>query len=159
MTHSAFIQVFLSSSFSCMEPCAAVMALLSMCQVAGRIHTSALLFSLPHNGMLLYLRLVPLLPIVPNTVSLSGRMVMKNCVARDFPAGPVVDSALPMREAWIQSLVGELKSCMPHSVTKTSPPKTTPPPKKNLEQKANTVWLYNGLLYYVYESRCRGKKV
>ena len=50
-------------------------------------------------------------------------------MSRDFPGGPVVDSALPMQEAWIQSLVGELKSCMPHSVTKTFPPKKQNPLK------------------------------
>lgn len=76
MTYSTFIQIFLSSSFY-MESYAAVMALLSM---AGRIYMFALLFRLPHNGMLLYLRLVPLLLIVPNTMSLSGRMVTKLCV-------------------------------------------------------------------------------
>ena len=77
MTYSTFTQVFLSSSFSCTEPYAAMTALLSM---AGRIYTFALLFRLPHNGVLLCLHLVPLLPIVPNTVSLSGRMVTKLCV-------------------------------------------------------------------------------
>lgn len=59
----------------------------------------------------------------------------QNCVSRDFPGGPVVDSALPTQEAWSQSLVGELKSCMPHSMTKTFPPKTKPP--KTSKQKAN----------------------
>ena len=81
MTYSTFTQVFLSSSFSCTEPYAAMTALLSM---AGRIYTFALLFRLPHNGVLLCLHLVPLLPIVPNTVSLSGRMVTKLCGIQDF---------------------------------------------------------------------------
>lgn len=134
MTYSTFIQVFLSSSFSYMDPCAAVMALLSMCLLAGRIHTFAFLFSLPHNGMILYLRLVPLLPIVPNTMSLSGRMVTENCVARDFPGGPVVDSALPMQEAWIQPLVGELKSCMPYSMPPLSPSKKKETCKRKVQE-------------------------
>ena len=34
----------------------------------------------------------------------------------DFPGGPVVDSKLTMQVARVQSLVGQLKYCMPHSV-------------------------------------------
>ena len=33
---------------------------------------------------------------------------------RDFPGGPVVKTALPTQRAWVQSLVGELRSHKPH---------------------------------------------
>ena len=32
---------------------------------------------------------------------------------RNFPGGPVVKTALPVQQAWVQSLVWKLKSCTP----------------------------------------------
>ena len=34
---------------------------------------------------------------------------------RGFPGGPVVKTALLQHGAWVQSLVGELRACMPNS--------------------------------------------
>ena len=43
---------------------------------------------------------------------------VKNTEAEDFPGVPVVKTLLPLQRAQVQSLVGELKSHMPHSVVK-----------------------------------------
>ena len=36
----------------------------------------------------------------------------------DFPGSPVVKTTLPTQGPWVQSLVGELRSHMPHSMAK-----------------------------------------
>ena len=36
----------------------------------------------------------------------------------DFPDGPMVGSMFPMQGVWVQSLVGEPRSCMLHSAAK-----------------------------------------
>ena len=42
--------------------------------------------------------------------------------AADFPDSPVVKTpALPLQEAWVQSLIGELRSHMPCSMAKKTP--------------------------------------
>ena len=45
----------------------------------------------------------------------------------DFPDGPMVDSRFPMQGVWVQSLVGELRSCMPCNATTTSPSLSSAP--------------------------------
>ena len=37
---------------------------------------------------------------------------------KDFPDGPVVESVLSLQREWVQSLVGELRSRMPHALPK-----------------------------------------
>ena len=37
---------------------------------------------------------------------------------RKFPGEPVADTVLPPQEAWVQSLVRELRSCMPWGTAK-----------------------------------------
>ena len=37
---------------------------------------------------------------------------------RFFPSKPVVDSMLTMQEAWVPSLVRELRFCIPHDAAK-----------------------------------------
>ena len=45
-------------------------------------------------------------------------------IPRDFPGGPVVKTpALPLQGVWVQSLVGELRSCMPRGQKKKGIPK------------------------------------
>jgi len=41
-----------------------------------------------------------------------------NGVILDFHGGPVVQTLLPLQGAWVQSLVRELRSGMPHGVEK-----------------------------------------
>ena len=48
---------------------------------------------------------------------------MKMIHRGDFPDGPMVDSMFPVQGVWLQSLVGELRSCMLHSVAKKNPKK------------------------------------
>ena len=48
----------------------------------------------------------------------------------DFPDGPMVDSRFPMQGVWVQSLVGELRSCMLYSVAEKK--------KKNKQNKKKT---------------------
>ena len=43
----------------------------------------------------------------------------------DFPDGPMVDSRFPMQGVWVQSLVGELRSCMLYSVAEKKKKKQT----------------------------------
>jgi len=50
---------------------------------------------------------------------------------RDFSDSPVVNIAFPMQGAWVQSLVEELGSCMPHGVTK----------KKKKKKEMEMSWL------------------
>ena len=42
-------------------------------------------------------------------------MVEKETNFWKAPGGPVIDSMLPMQGAWVQSLVGELRSHIPHA--------------------------------------------
>ena len=37
---------------------------------------------------------------------------------RDFPSSPVVNAAVPQQGTWVQSLVGELRSHVPHCTAK-----------------------------------------
>ena len=47
-------------------------------------------------------------------------IIVKEWPPKDFPGGPVVPlgSVFPLKEAWVPSLVGELRSCVPHSLAK-----------------------------------------
>ena len=45
-------------------------------------------------------------------------LLIKLMVQRDFPGGPVAKTVLSVQGAWVPSLVGELRSYMPHSMVK-----------------------------------------
>ena len=64
---------------------------------------------------------------------------------RDFTGDPVVKTALPVQEAWVRSLVRELRSCMPYAAAKTN--KQTK--KTNFKGERNRL-LENGLLLVFY---------
>ena len=44
------------------------------------------------------------------------RLKLRDYFLRDFPASPAAKTALPLQEAWAQSLVGELRSHVPQGV-------------------------------------------
>lgn len=64
---------------------------------------------------------------------------------QDFTGDPVVKTALPVQEAWVRSLVRELRSCMPYAAAKTN--KQTK--KTNFKGERNRL-LENGLLLVFY---------
>jgi len=49
----------------------------------------------------------------------------KQTVEKDFPGSPVVKTLLPLQGAWVQSLVQELRSCVPHGMAKNKQTTTT----------------------------------
>ena len=61
---------------------------------------------------------------------------------RDFTGDPVVKTALPVQEAWVRSLVRELRSHMPYGAAKTNK-------KTNFKGERNRL-LENGLLLAFY---------
>ena len=60
------------------------------------------------------------------------RLGVKQIEVRDFSDSPLVNIALPMQGARVQSLVEELGSCVPHGVTKKKKKK-----KKKRERNGN----------------------